>query len=76
MSTVEAPTATETLLDADGAARLLRCAPSHIEKLRLHAGLPFCDLSVPGAASRRRGMYRYLSSDLIAWARSRNGGRS
>ena len=74
MPAVEAPTATETLLDAEGAAALLRCTVSHLEKLRRCAGLPTVDISVPGAAARRRGMYRYLASDLIRWARSRNGG--
>ena len=69
----EPPTTTETLLDAEGAAALLHCTVSHLEKLRRCAGLPAIDISVPSAAARRRGMYRYLAADLIEWARSRNG---
>ena len=71
------PAFSEGLLDdGESIGKRLGCEASHVEKLRRCAGLPCIDISIPGPGEKRRGMFRYYWPDVVAWARSLNGGDS
>ena len=65
----------QPLLDDKGAGKLLGgISPAQVKKLRLHAGLPFVDLSVGDPMRRKKGLYAFDPAALRAWWQARQNG--
>jgi hypothetical protein len=63
--------AVDSLLDAEGCARLLCVSIATVERLRLKAGLPAIDLGFRRPGRRPKRLWRYDPVEVREWWRLR-----